>query len=145
MINLNKLFTLKKSEILPSNSEEASIEDETQVRITYYQSGFGAAQKAMGNPINFTACLQNVFTSFEEQCRQQELDQENLKKPYLDEKIRQQSELKNNETAVSILEEKKKEISEKINELKHEIQDVKNDSNKYGLDASKKPKAQFYR
>lgn len=144
MVNLNQLFTLKKIIPLPNSEDSNSEEKETQVRVTYYQSGFGAAQKAMGNPINFKACLQNVYTSFEEQCRKQKEEQENLKKPYEEEKVRNQSELKNLETAISIFEEKKIETVNKINETKQDIENVKNTPEKYGLDISKKPKAQFY-
>ncbi|MFT3918156.1 ABC transporter permease [Cloacibacterium sp.] len=144
MVNLNQLFTLKKIIPLPNSEDSNSEEKETQVRVTYYQSGFGAAQKAMGNPINFKACLQNVYTSFEEQCRKQKEEQENLKKPYEEEKVRNQSELKNLETAISIFEEKKIETVNKINEAKKDIEEVKNKPEKFGLDISKKPKAQFY-
>lgn len=144
MVNLNQLFALKKIIPLPNSENSDSEEKETQVRITYYQTGYGAAQKAMGSPINFKACLQNVYTSFENQCRKQKEEQENLKKPYEEEKVRNQSELKNLETAISISEEKKTEIVNKINEVKRDRERVKNNPEEYGLDSSRKPKAQFY-
>lgn len=144
MVNLNQLFTLKKVIPLPNSESVDTEEKETQVRITYYQTGYGAAQKAMGNPINFRAGLENVYHSFENQCRKQKEEQENLKKPYEEEKVRNQSELKNLETAISISEEKKTETINKINEVKNDIEEVKNKPEKFGLDISKKPKAQFY-
>lgn len=144
MVNLNQLFTLKKTAPLKIVENENSEEKETQVRITYYQTGYGSSINAMGSPINFRACLENVYHSFDEQCRKQKEEQENLKKPYEEEKIRNQNELKNVETAISIAEEKQSTINEKINEAKFQIEDVKNNPNKYGVEISRKPKAQFY-
>lgn len=143
-MEIKKLFALKKpseSEMIVPMSEE---QDEQKIRITYYQSGYGAAIKAVGSPINFKACLENVYQSFEQQCRDQEIQQKKLKQPYIDDKIRKQSELKNTEAAISIFEEKKREIQEKINEAKNDIEDVKHHPENHGVDSSKRPKAQFY-
>ena len=72
-MEIKKLFALKRnveSEVIIPESEEL---DEQRIRITYYQSGFGVAIKAMGGPMNFRACLENVYGSFEQQCRDQEM------------------------------------------------------------------------
>src|SRR5688572_15265 len=122
-MEIKKLFAVKRP-AEPENIVSAHEEQEEQsVRITYYQSGYGAALKAMGAPLNFRACLENVYTSFEQQCRDQEIQQKKLKQPYIDEKIRKQSELKNTEAAISIFEEKKQQTIEKINTIKHEVED----------------------
>jgi len=143
-MEIKKLFAVKRPaepESIVSAHEE---QEEQSVRITYYQSGYGAALKAMGAPLNFRACLENVYTSFEQQCRDQEIQQKKLKQPYIDEKIRKQSELKNTEAAISIFEEKKQQTIEKINTIKHEVEDVNHNPQKYGVDSTKRPKAQFY-
>lgn len=143
-MEIRKLFLTKDREesenIVPKNEEQ----DDHKIRITYYQSGYGAALKAMGSPINFKACLENVYGSFEQQCRDQEIQQGKLKQPYVDEKNRKQSELKNNEAAISLFEEKKQQVTDKINTAKNEIEDVKHHPEKYGVETSKRPKAQFY-
>lgn len=143
-MEIRKLFITKNREesetIIPENEEQ----DEQRVRVTYYQSGYGAALKAMGSYINFKACLENVYGSFEQQCRDQEAQQVKLKQPYIDDKARKQSELKNTEAAISIFEEKRQHIAEKINTLKHEIEDVNQHPEKYGVESTKRPKAQFY-
>lgn len=143
-MEIRKLFATKNIEepktFVPENEEQT----EQKIRITYYQSGFGAALKAMGAPINFRACLENVYGSFEQQCREQEIQQVKLKQPYIDEKTRKQSELKNTEAAISIFEEKKQQIIEKINTAKNESEDVKQNPENYGVETSKRPKAQFY-
>lgn len=143
-MDIKKLFLTKRnaeSENLTSLDEE---KDDYNTRITYYQSGYGAAQKAMGSSINFKACLENVYTTFEQQCRDQEIQQRKLKQPYSDEKIRKHSELKNTEAAILIYEEKKKIIYEKINSCKNEVEDVNHHPEKYGVPSTKRPKAQFY-
>ncbi|MDR6781913.1 CHASE3 domain sensor protein [Pedobacter africanus] len=143
-MEIKRLFITKKSEepeLSVSVTEEA---EDQRIRITYYQSGYGAAIKAMGAPINFRACLQNVYESFEQQCRDQEVQQAKLKQPYIDEKARKNSELKNTEAAISIFEEKKQQLVEKINAATNEIEDVKHHPEKYGVETSKRPKAQFY-
>jgi len=141
-MDIKKLFIVKKpDELEVIQSEEV---DEQKIRITYYQSGYGAALKAMGGPLNFKACLENVYESFEQQCRDQETQQARLKQPYIDEKVRKQSELKNTEAAISIFEEKKQQIATKIDTAKSEIADVKHHPERYGVETSKRPKAQFY-
>lgn len=143
-MEIRKLFITKKSDEPESLVTLTDEQDEQKVRITYYQSGYGAALKAMGSPITFKACLENVYGSFEQQCRDQEIQQIRLKQPYVDEKSRKHSELKNTEAAVSIFEEKKQNAAEKINNLKHEIEDVNHHPEKYGVESTKRPKAQFY-
>ena len=143
-MDIKKLFLTKRnteSESITSFDEE---KEEYTARITYYQSGYGAALKAMGSPINFKACLENVYNTFEQQCRDQEIQQRKLKQPYIDEKARKQSELKNTEAAISIFDEKKQTLSEKINNCKNEMEDVNHHPEKYGVPSTKKPKAQFY-
>ncbi len=80
-MEIKKLFAIRKSEeadvVIPATEEQ----EEQNVRITYYQSGYGAALKAMGSPLNFKACLENVYGSFEQQCRDQEAQQIKLKQP----------------------------------------------------------------
>lgn len=143
-MEIKKLFALRRPSEPEVFSPADGEQDEQKVRITYYQSGYGAAIKAMGSPMNFKACLENVYTSFEQQCRDQEVQQEKLKQPYIDEKAKKQSELKNTEAAISLFEEKKQELTEQINTAKNDIEDVKHNPENHGVESSKRPKAQFY-
>lgn len=144
MGKLNQLFAVKKTPELKVSEETNSEENEVQLRVTYYKSGFNSCVNSMGSPMNFLASLQNVYQSFEEQCRKQKEEQENLKKPYEEEKIRSQNELKNTETAILLAQEKQEIIDGKINDAKKEIADVKNNPGNYGIDISRRPKAQFF-
>lgn len=144
---LNNLFTLKKS--ISAKSEEvknhlSEVDDEVQVRVTYYQSGYGASKTALGQPNNFRACLQNVYYSFENQCRKLKEEQIKLKQPYIEEKMRQESELKNTETALSIQNDRLEAAHQKINSIKHDISRVKSNPEDFGITDTKQPHALFY-
>jgi hypothetical protein len=50
-----------------------------------------ASIKATGKPIVLKACLQNLYMSFEDQCRKQKLEQDRLKQPYKEEQEKKQN------------------------------------------------------
>ncbi len=143
MESIKKIFTLKKTEFKPlidDNNEE----DREKIRITYYQSGYGASTKASGNPVVLKTGLHNLYNSFEDQCRKQLSEQQRLKQPYREEQERQRTELKKRETAISIYNEQDKSIEANIDTKKFEMVDVKQNPDNYGIDVDKRPKAQFY-
>ncbi|KAF2328775.1 ABC transporter permease [Flavobacterium ginsenosidimutans] len=141
---LSQLFSLKKSEDPSFKVLEENEEDREQIRITYYQSGFAASVKATGKPIVLKACLQNLYMSFEDQCRKQKMEQDRLKQPYREEQEKNRTELKKSETAIGIFEKKEQDINENIDQIKNEIIEVKRNPDKYGIEEGKGLKAQFY-
>ncbi|WP_333809258.1 ABC transporter permease [Flavobacterium sp.] len=143
MKSLKELFSLKKTEEATTNSVKAVEEDREQIRITYYQSGFAASVKATGKPIVFKACLQNLYYSFEDQCRKQKDEQERLKQPYKEEQEKHKIELKKFETGLSIHEKKEEELNNNIENLKQEIVEVRKNPDKY-IEGIKGLTAQFY-
>lgn len=144
MKSIKQLFSLKKVEDKPQiNPLQENEEDREQIRITYYQSGYGASIKSSGEPIVLRACYANLYSSFEDQCRKQQLEQERLKQPYKEEQERCKTEIKKNETAIGIYETKEKELNESIDKLKYEIVDVRVNPHKY-IDDGKGGTAQFF-
>ncbi|AOC95813.1 hypothetical protein BB050_02718 [Flavobacterium anhuiense] len=141
---LAQLFSLKKSEDSPFKIPEENEEDREQIRITYYQSGFAASVKATGKPIVLKACLQNLYMSFEDQCRKQKMEQDKLKQPYREEQEKNRTELKKSEAAIGIYEKKEQDINDNIDQIKNEIIEVKRNPDKYGIEEGKGLKAQFY-
>lgn len=141
---LSQLFSLKKSEDSPFKILEENEEDREQIRITYYQSGFAASVKATGKPIVLKACLQNLYMSFEDQCRKQKMEQDKLKQPYREEQEKNRTELKKSEAAIGIYEKKEQDINDNIDQIKNEIIEVKRNPDKYGIEEGKGLKAQFY-
>ncbi|WP_163407548.1 ABC transporter permease [Flavobacterium ajazii] len=144
MKTLSQLFSLKKSTDSSSKLFEENEEDREQIRITYYQSGFAASIKATGKPIVLKACLQNLYMSFEDQCRKQKLEQDKLKQPYREEQEKNRTELKKCETAIGIYEKKEQDINESADLIKNEIIEVKRNPDKFGIEDGKGLKAQFY-
>lgn len=141
---LAQLFSLKKTEDSNIKTSDENEEDREQIRITYYQSGFAASIKATGKPIVLKACLQNLYMSFEDQCRKQKLEQDRLKQPYKEEQEKNRTELKKSETAIGIYEKKEQDINAEIDQIKNEIIEVKRNPDKYGIEDGKGLKAQFY-
>lgn len=144
MKTLQELFRLKGGEEPQTETEVVHNGTPEPVRLTNYQRGFGAAVKASGKPIIFKACLQNLYRSFEEQCRKQKVEQEQLKQSYREEQERNRTELKKCETSIGIAEDKEKELNASVERIKKEIVDVKLDPAKYGIEGGKGIKVQFY-
>jgi len=142
MKSLQQLFSLKKTEEPQQNAIPEIEEDREQIRITYYQSGFAASVKATGKPIVLKACLQNLYNSFEDQCRKQKLEQDRLKQPYKEEQEKSRTELRKCETAIGIYEKKEQEINENIDQTKRDIVEVKHNPDKF-IEHGKGLKAQF--
>ena len=144
MKSLTQLFSIKKTDDSAVKTFEDNDEDREQIRITYYQSGFAASVKATGKPIVLKACLQNLYMSFEDQCRKQKLEQDRLKQPYREEQEKNRTELKKSEAAIGIFEKKEQDINDEIDQIKSDIIEVKRNPDKYGIEDGKGLKAQFY-
>ncbi|MBN4085040.1 ABC transporter permease [Flavobacteriaceae bacterium AH-315-B10] len=138
--NLFKLKSNSVQKLTIDDTEQAS----EQIRITYYQTGYGASIKASGSPVTFGVGLHNLYNSFENLCRKQLNEQQRLKQPYKEEQEKERTELKKRETALSIYDEQNNVIDKNINDCKFHMVDVKQNPEKYGIDADKRPKAQFY-
>jgi hypothetical protein len=142
MKSLQQLFSLKKVEESKIESFDDS-EDKEQIRITYYQSGWAASLKATGKPIVLRACLQNLFSSFEDQCRKQKLEQERLKQPYKEEQEKERTELKKCEIAIGVYEKKEQDLNDSIDQKKQEMVEVKHNPDKY-IEDGKGQRAPLY-
>ncbi len=143
MESIKKLFKLKNNEVTKPKIEETEDARE-QMRITYYQSGYGASTKASGDPVTFGVGLHNLYNSFENLCRKQLNEQKILKQPYGETQEKERTELKKRETALTIYGDQNKVVEKNINDFKFQMIDVKQNPDNYGIDADKRPKAQFY-
>jgi hypothetical protein len=143
MKTLQQLFSLKKTEKPEAETFQEPEEDKEQIRITYYQSGWAASVKATGKPIVLRACLQNLFSSFEDQCRKQNLEQEKLKQPYKEEQEKERTELKKCEIAIGVYEKKEHDINDSIDQKRQEMVEVKHNPDKY-IEDGKGQRAPLY-
>lgn len=142
MEGLKKIFALKKDGNQP-NSEAQNATNSNDSKLSYYESGLAASRKALGSPINLITCLSGVYNSFENHCRTQEIEQENLKRPYVEEANKHKSEIKKFETLKEIHEDKLNNVLQEVDTAKQDIIDVKNSPEEYGLNIENKPKANF--
>ena len=143
MKSLQQLFSIKKAEAPKVDIVQENEEDKEQIRITYYQSGWAASLKATGKPIVLRACLQNLYTSFQDQCRRQKLEQDKLNQPYKEEQERERTELKKCEIAIGVYEKKEQDINESIDKKHQEIVEVKHNPDKY-IENGKGQRAPLY-
>lgn len=144
MSSIKNLFKLKNEPERPILENVDTKEAREQIRITYYQSGYGDSTKALGEPLTLGMSLRDLYNSFEDLCRKQLNEQEILKQPHKQNQEQEKTNLKRTETALSIYEDQLKAKIEDVDKHKFEIVDVKANPDKYGIDVDKKPKAQFY-
>ncbi|MHC9087307.1 ABC transporter permease [Tenacibaculum sp. IMCC1] len=138
---LKTIFTIREKDPV----EEVVVKEEKKdVKLTFFESGYGSSKQASGNHKVFRACLNDVYMDYKRKCAEDEELQKKLKQPHIQEKGREGIELKKRQTAKAILEESIKTDEEKIEECKHQIVDVRENPEKYVEGGDKKPKAQFY-
>lgn len=142
MSPLKNIFTVKNETLV--EEKPVAVEDTTKVKLTFFESGYGSSKQAEGNHRVFRTCLEEVYMDYKGKCRENDQLQKELKAPYLDEKGRQETELKKRKTALSLLEENITSIEEKIRCFKNDMVEVKRNPEVYGLEVDKRPKAQFY-
>ncbi|MFD2826481.1 ABC transporter permease [Leeuwenhoekiella polynyae] len=142
MSPLKNIFTVKNETLV--EEKPVAVEDTTKVKLTFFESGYGSSKQAEGNHRVFRTCLEEVYMDYKGKCRENDQLQKELKAPYLDEKGRQETELKKRKTALSLLEENITSIEEKIRSFKNDMVEVKRNPEVYGLEVDKRPKAQFY-
>lgn len=142
MSPLKKIFTLKSN--VPKKDKIESEEDIKQIKLTFFESGYGSSKQADGNHMVFKACLENVYMDYKGKCRENTKLQNELKTPYIEERGKLETELKKRHTAKGIIEESISGLENKIVTFKNDMVEVKRNPEKYGLEVDKKPKAQFY-
>lgn len=143
---LKRLFAVKQPLDLNNNEQglvetPKSIENDIQ---TYYQDGYKSAIEATGSSVVFETCLEDVYEKFLGRCRDDENEQQRLNAPLIAEKEKQRSILNARETLMAIKEDNLDQINQKILKIENDIANVRNEPEKYGIDATKKPKAQFF-
>ena len=137
----------KLSQIKDNSSSKKSaiqIDDFEKTKVTFFQDGYGSSKGAMGNPTILKTSLENVFEDYKEKSRKNKEQQDELKKPFIDKTKKFETEVHKRETAKEIKIDNINALNKDIDTINFEISDVKNDPNKYGIDADKKPKAQFF-
>ena len=114
----------------------------SQLRIS--DAGYEDSKNANGNHLLLGVSLDNVYQGFKERCRKDEYYQRRIKEPYVKEQEQQKTELLRRNTAREIKEGEINRLQARISKIDTDIVEVKSNPEKFGIDADKKPKAQFY-
>lgn len=128
----------------PTSTSPKSREDVSEDIMTYHQKGFGDSVGAHGNQDILRAGLESLYQRFEDDCRSDQILQDQLKGTDKELLEKRNAELKGLDTKLEIAEEEQQRLQKEVVALDNEIADVKSNPEKYGLDVSKKPRAQFY-
>lgn len=143
---MNKLSRLlqqkpKKEETPQTNitTQEISIDS-----TTYRNRGKSDCRDASGSPEVLKNCLEEIYTHYTKSIANDKELQENMKRPLREEIGSKQTELEKNITLQEIKENAIQENDNKVKDLEFKITDAPLNPEKYNIDASKKPKAQFY-
>jgi hypothetical protein len=139
---LKNLSKLKDSST--STKNKVIVDDFEETKVTYFQDGYGSSKSAMGNTTILKTSLENVFEDYKEKSRKDKEQQAELKKPHIDKIKKLETEAHKRAVAKEIKQDNVDNITKDIDSINFEISEVKNDPNKYGIDADKKPKAQFF-
>ena len=140
---LKKLSKIKDNSS-NDNKSTNQVEDFEKTKVTFFQDGYGSSKGAMGNPTILKTSLENVFEDYKEKARINKEQQDELKRPHIEKIKRFETEVHKREIAKEIKQDNIDTINKDIDGINFEISEVKNDPNKYGIDADKKPKAQFF-
>lgn len=141
---LTNLSPKEKREIeeTPASSGDQGVSESS--KLTYYEKGYGEAKNANGNATIFGSCLEAVFQEFKERCRQNEEEQSKLTAPYKAEAESLKTQISLKQTAKEIKTNHLQDKQLETQKIERDISSVRIEPNKFGLDADKKPKAQFY-
>jgi hypothetical protein len=140
---IKKLFVVKGNDKEKLNDTLPNFET-TENKQTYYDSGYEAAKTANGASTILKSCLDDIYEKFKEKCREDDKEQQRLNAPFIYEKERQKSILNARETLKSIKEETLEDIKSDIQQIDNDIVSVQSEPEKFGINATKKPKAQFF-
>lgn len=142
---MNLLKKLAATKAKPEEPiQEKSQDISTNKSISYSEDAKNKCMDASGNASILKTCLTEVFESFKEESRLNSQEQSRLKTPYIEEQQRQNSELAKRKLAKEMKESSIDDLKDKISKIDHDIAEAPSNPVKFGIDADKKPKAQFY-
>lgn len=138
---------LKRLTQLTSQNGKETSEKPEQIenqKVTYHDNGFNTSKACSGNTHNLKTSLGALYESFEKKCKEDFVNQERLKQPYIAEQKGKKTTLLNKDEERERLEKKVTVINEEIEELKQACRKVKTNPEDYLLDVDKKASAKFW-
>ncbi len=137
---LKNLIQLK-SQNGKEKKKNSSFEEEKK---TYHDDGYSKSKSCQGKPQNLKTNLEAIYHKFENNCKEEDLEQAKLKQPYLTELKGKKTSLLNKLDEKNKLQEKVERFNVVIEELKQDKINVRNNPKDYGIDISRKSSAKFW-
>lgn len=140
---LAKLFTLKQP-TTPPPATRADEKRDAELELSHFEKGYADCKGAHGNSTIFRTALEANYQAFKDQCRKDMSQQEELKAPHLRRKVELEGEKDKRTMLKGLREEKLNALDADAHKIDVAIAEVKTNPHKYGLDATRRPKVQFY-
>ncbi|MFD0993182.1 beta-carotene 15,15'-monooxygenase [Tenacibaculum geojense] len=143
----------KLKDLVKTKTEEKSNEldsgrviqlDERERKQTYHEAGFRDSTRNFGDKIALNICLQAIYAKFQNEEKINKTKQNEYNEPYLSEKSEKETEIKTKSVVFDNISEKIEKRKKGIENLKHEIADIPNNPEKYGIDAKKGASLKFW-
>ncbi len=122
------------------SSDESRIE---RLSLTYFQDGYGTSKNAFGNVTVLKASFDNLYQNFRRICIEDKSIQEKNQRPRIEEINALSAKRDKLAGAVDMRNAEKQQLESDVNRLNETIVDVKANPEKHGIDADKRPQAQF--
>ncbi|MDC7997035.1 hypothetical protein [Gilvibacter sediminis] len=138
---LKKLTQLKNTKE-ESNSEQTTTFEEQ--RITYFHDGKNSSRSCRGRSENLKASLDAIYYRFENKCKEEDAEQNQLKQPYVTELKGKRTTLLNREEEKEQLKVQKSEINNHIERLKQDAINARKNPRDYGIPVDNRSTAKFW-
>ncbi|UZO81534.1 beta-carotene 15,15'-monooxygenase [Aquimarina sp. ERC-38] len=149
MMGLKDLVKLKPKETVIQIKDEQPNEEAR--KRTYHEAGYRDSSRNTGNSQTLSICLDAIYAKFENEEKELQHKQEELKKPYAQEQLEKESEIKGFQVAIDNAnekiahnEDKNQDVEKLIKELKFEITDLPQNPDAYGIPAKQGASTKFW-
>lgn len=140
---LKRLTAITPKSVIKTNNDNNSFESFEDRKKTYHKNGFDTSRSCQGSPDVLKTSFDAIYHKFENQCKVDEFEQEKLMQPYKNELKCKQTELLNQQDDTNNFENEIRAQDEKIETLKKQIIDVKDNPEPY-VEVSKGASAKFW-
>ncbi len=136
----------KLTQLTSQNGAMDVVKPETveKPKITYHEDGYKVSEDCSGNTHNLQSSLGALYQAFEKKCKEDFIDQERLKQPYIAELKGKKTTLLNKDDELDRLEKKEDGINAEIDGLNQDCRKVKTNPEDYLVDVDKKASAKFW-
>ncbi|GGH76979.1 ABC transporter permease [Phaeocystidibacter marisrubri] len=114
------------------------------IRESYFDRGLDDSRVSMGRAASFAASLEDLYQSVKDECRSNLDEQKELKRPTVEQQNRVLTDIIKKETYRDIKQKECDNLKSKTQQIDQDIASVKIHPARHGLQADKRPKAQFY-